>query len=748
MRRKWDKVLRLSDWACALFITGAALFARVWLSVGHPAYRPNDPTAFFPAEAGMQFRWAQLVAENGNLPACDHRAQWPEGLCMSLDIAPLMEYVAGWTFRLLPWKPSSFFDYAIIFVATFSALSAAAAYVTVRFLRGGVAGALFAAAVSGFYPAVVARVIRNFGRENFSLIFVILPIILLLFVWQRTAAQRSSSRLVACLILASLFQGLAFASWHMARPIFELHAAAILLFALLGGVSSREQRIASAWFLSCSPWWFGLPLLQVRSYSITPNLVALLVIAITLILAQKPTHRLFGWAVAFLGWLCAQQMQSVAEDSHVAEVLLAKLRHGFVKPLNPQLLSPEARLMWIEAFNSPALTEILGQATPVVAVASLLAVLGRRRICALWRRDAAWRGIVVLFFAWSIAYLLFQRLVLLFSFGVSVVLGLALSESLRSRKRLTAFALSTVVLLPFASYYVDIPIAAQLRHKLALRSSSPSTRFENRMADTRDVLQWLRTHTSRDDVIVAWFGLSSQIYAYADRPVVVQSKFENPYIRPKVLHLAQALVSQPSELAGFCRRYGASYLVYEATMVLHQGTESFRYVAGCSRIATTSSIALLHFWPHELRDFRLVYQNRSFRVFEVLGDRPARAKQTHFGWFPLYDRQWCGVTNSSGELDDDALARAVERASDMENRLIIAQVLASEAKLAEALRVARTLLAQEPRFWQAAVLMARIYARAGNWEAAKNACRAAEIGYPHCPDLPLYLANPEREELP
>lgn len=714
--------------------------------MGHPAYFPSDPTGFFPAEAGMQYRWAETVAKTGKLPSIERRAQWPEGLSLSLDIAPLMEYVAGWAYRLLPWKAPSFFSFALGFVAFVSALTLAAAYFVVRGLGGGVGGAIYAAFITGFYPAVVARIVRNFGRENFALIFVLVPVIVLLVLWRRTAARWPLRRLLGLIIIASLSQGLAFASWHMARAVFELHAATILLVALFGGVPRREQKLAVAWFLSFSPWWFALPVLQVRSYGLEPNVVALLVIALTLFVSRRTPHRVIGLVLAIVSWLVARQFYAAGDDSHVTEVVLAKLRHCFVKPADPALLTPEARLMWIEAFNSPARGELIAQALPAVACGVGLFWLGWRRTFARWRSDAAWRGLFIILLAWGVAYLLFQRLVVLFSFGIAVALGVMLSEALRSQKRLAAVALAFLLLLLMTSYYVDVPVVAQIRERIVGTTKPPASRFENRFADTRDLLGWLRTHTAHDDVIVAWFGLSSQIYAYADRPVVVQSKFENPYIRAKVLRLSEALMGSPAQLAEFCRQYQASYLVYEATMVLQHGTESFRYVAGHTRVPTTSSVAMLHFWPHDLSDFRLVYQNRGFRVFRVLNSKKTSVERSRYGWFPLYDRQWCGVTEAKGEFDDAALDRSVERATSLENKLLLAQLLAAEGKRSDALRLARLLLAEEPRFWQAAVLMARIYAQAGNSEAAKNACRAAEIGYPQCPDLPPHIARPETEQ--
>jgi hypothetical protein len=732
--------------AVALFVAAVAL--RVWLSQDHPAYHAGDATAYYPAEAALQFRWAQELALQGRLLPVDYRAQWPEGLRFGVDITPVMEHTAAFVWRSLPWRPASFFDFSILFVAAVSSLTVVLSWVAVRWLGGGAAGAAVAAFLAAFHPWALERVIRNFGRENFALVWVVTPLVCLFVLWHRARRQVRAREVAALLAVSFLAQALAFASWHMARPLFELHSGVLLAAALAGVWTAHERRWLQAWFLSTVPLWLGLPVLRSRGYALTPNIVALTLLALGLGFARTWRRRLAVAGSVVVAWLAAHEFAVPAGDSHITELLAARLAHGFVKPADPARLSPEARLMWIEAFNAPSAADLVAYAGPLLIVGALVAWLARRRFAVRLRRDAGWSGLALVLCAWAAAWLTFDRLVVFFAFGIAVALGLLLSEALKSRWRAWAAAATLLLCCAVGAQTVGATPAQRLHQWLAQRLAARRTPlFQNRLADTRDLLRWLAANTSHDDVVVAWFGLSSQIYAYADRPVVVQSKFENPSVRPKAIALARALYGPPAELAGYCRRYGARYVVYEAPMVLQRGPESYRYVGGVQRIPTTSTVARMHFWPYDLDDFRLVYQNRGFRIFRYLDNEAATTgtRATTWGWYPLYDRQWCGIDDGDDFLDDGRIEQAVARALELEKQLVVAQALAVEEKTAPALRLARGLLNQEPRLWQAAVLMARLYAAAGNVEAAQKACTAAEVGYPQCPELPLHLTRSKGE---
>lgn len=719
----------------------AAVVYRISCSYASPYYVPGDATGFFPAEAALQYRWAHDLAMGIRALSRDQRAQWPEGLNFGVDITDLMERVAAAVWRVVAQPSDRFFEFAIAFVAVCSSAVVIVVWLAARGTGAQLVGATVAAFLVGFHPWGLGRVLRNFGRENFALAFVLLPCVLLLGMWHRRSWRPRpalpSAMAVAAVVCAAAAQAIAFASWHMARPLFELHATLLLALATFSGASTPMlRRIAAVWVLAQWPFFVLLPVLSTRDYWRAPVPLALTVWALGLTVARSRCGRILSVTGAALVYALISVVAPGGEDSHVRELVWAKVRFAFRKPSSPALLAPEARLMWIEAFNSPTLDDVIWFLGPLLGFGLGLVWAGRARLVVRWRRDLAFQALTALTVVWIGSYLAIERFHIFALFGAAWFLGMLVSEAMHARHRGLVAAWVVLCCAVFAAQVSETLAMSQLRDLLASRFGRAPSRFINRFADTLDLLRWLRNHTRRDDVVLAWFGLSSQIYAYADRPVVVQSKFENPHVRPKVLALSQALYGSPALMETLCRRYGVSYVVYEAPMVLDAGPESFRYVAGVERISTTMTVALMHFWPHELDGFDLVYQNRGFRVFRWrASSTPNTFSPARYGWQPLYDASWCGVGRESW-IEDEKLERALERNRFVERRLAAAQVCAASARWLEALRISEDLLREEPRLWQAALLRARVYCRTGNLTAAQKACEQVQIGFPGCEEVP------------
>ena len=62
----------------------------------------EDRQPRFAAEGAAHFRYTEMVAGGRAIPALDVRAQWPEGLRVFRETSPAMEYLFGWTYRLIP----------------------------------------------------------------------------------------------------------------------------------------------------------------------------------------------------------------------------------------------------------------------------------------------------------------------------------------------------------------------------------------------------------------------------------------------------------------------------------------------------------------------------------------------------------------------------------------------------------------------------------------------------------------------
>jgi len=71
-------------------------------NVTRAAYCSRVEQPRFAAEGAAHFRYTEMIAEGKSIPALDVPAQWPEGLRVFRETSPFMEYLFGWTWRLIP----------------------------------------------------------------------------------------------------------------------------------------------------------------------------------------------------------------------------------------------------------------------------------------------------------------------------------------------------------------------------------------------------------------------------------------------------------------------------------------------------------------------------------------------------------------------------------------------------------------------------------------------------------------------
>ena len=91
-------------------------------------------------------------------------------------------------------------------------------------------------------------------------------------------------------------------------------------------------------------------------------------------------------------------------------------------------------------------------------------------------------------------------------------------------------------------------------------------------------------------------------------------------------------------------------------MVLEGGPGSIRYLTDAIPLKTDSAAFLFHFLPDRLRHFSLVYQNPTYRVYEVAAQAPSAAAPVAYE--PIYDLAIFADKKSLGAFIDDAVLTA------------------------------------------------------------------------------------------
>ena len=584
-------------------------------------FDPKDDTALFWTENAFHYRYAKMAALGPGIPDVDPKMQYPEGMHVTRDETPMMERLAGLLYRRFTERHLPFHVF-LVFLACFysSAVLFPAFFLSGHAWKGlwpGLITSLFYVFTYSFIGGVV---LGSYVRQDFVLPFLFMATFLLL------AALDTGGRAAAA-SAAALF-AFSFMSWHLS-PFYYLVLVAGLVALYLAEPAARG-RIASA-LLIVTVVLFAASFLSppLRSGRFPLSWVMLLSYAL---LGQHYVFRgrevaawrrllfLAAGLVALGGGAAWISQGHFARYSHVYRLVFDKIRCLGFKPEDPAGLCFESRVMWTSSFLSPSpgvMAGWLGGGWLAGAAGAWVAV---RRMRA--ERRIAPSAFIILWMAaaFTVLFALIQRMDVFAGFFVCVLAGAAAPRRVFTARGAAASAL-LLALVAFNVWHLQ---------RLYLVGSAPLP------TQTRPLIGYLRERTAPDDVVLATFQFSPVICAFADRPVVVHSKFENARVREKVEEFYTALFEPEPGFYGFCRKYDVKYFVYEPSMLLDRSKESMRYMADRLRLPQDSTAVLMQFAPQRLKHFQLVFQSEAYRLFRVLGgtEQPAAADVPPL---PVYD---------------------------------------------------------------------------------------------------------------
>ncbi len=576
-----------------------------------PVFDPKDDTGIFYTENAFHYRYAKMAAAGVGIPAVDWKMQYPEGMHVLRDETPMMERFAGFCWRRLPHPAVPFHVYLMWLACFYSSATLFPIFLLGGWLwRNPLAGVVASLFYALTYPFIGGVVLASYVRQDFVLPFLFLGTFL--FVAAADTGRRSLAA------GAGLLLAFSFASWHMAQFYYSVLFAGLIVayFAAKDARGSIAAAAATA-MAAMIPVSLLFQSLRASLFVLSPPLLAGYALLAQHVLwrsLQTPFwKRLAGW-VAFLALFAALALL-VAHDhyarySHVYTLIFDKIRFFNVKPDNPALLGFESRVMWTSSFVSPSFREMfawLGMAW-IAAAAGVWIALGQLRA-----RPLRAAGLVALWMlaVFVVLFAMIWRMDVFAAFFVCLFAGGACPREARSRQGMTAIA----VLLALVSVgYWQVS-----RRAMATDAAPPG--------QTRPVIDFLRNKTGENDVVLALFQFSPVICAYADRPVIVHSKFENRRVREKVEEFYTSLFKSEKDFYGFCRTYGARYFVYEPSMLLDRSGGSLRYMADRLTLAPDAVVLQFQFAPQSLAHFQLVFQDDFYRIYRVLdeNEKPAPA---------------------------------------------------------------------------------------------------------------------------
>lgn len=595
---------------------------------------------YFWSERAFHYRTALMFAvddyQDPSRLSSDTWQQHPEGVDAWREYTLLMEPVYGLLYRLAGDQSRPFVEFLLkmvplIHVLLFFALFGAARLAGAGRLAAVLGVAFYASCTLGFQRLAGSLLLK----ENFALLMLGGFLAAHAWVWRRPRWPRLA---VAGVMLAATL-----ASWHLSQFLLLVVLAASAYAAVVKRpVEGGPGLAVPAAYLIASAAAGLTPSLWERGFLWSPTIAVLVAwLAAAWLARRRPALGagallgiLAGLAVVLTGLSLLNRVFG-GDYNHVLGLLANKVRFGFTKPDDPSLLPFDVRIFWTEPFHSPGLGEIRAKLglhvlwIPVVTVWALAAGLRDRS----GRAAGAFLLCIPAFLA---LWLLIERMGVVFlPFAAIGMALLADRADLDLRRRgsspfLAALGVAVVFLVtPVLNLGGNLGnLIAVSRDLQAGRPVKLGATDQDTWLDSADLFRWITSGTpgpgspggGEPAAFLAKVGLSPQLLLYAERPVVLNSQFENREIRRRYETFLQLLFGRDEEaLWRFATDLDADFLVTDRHVAGNDGTGSSAYLAGHGGRLESAMVAVrMHLDPGSLRRFRPVYDNAYFRVLAVL----------------------------------------------------------------------------------------------------------------------------------
>ncbi|MEO0096190.1 MAG: tetratricopeptide repeat protein [candidate division WOR-3 bacterium] len=654
-----------------LAIYGISILYRTRLSTNPEYYDPQDHTAFYWTENALQYHYAELIAEGKSIPSFDPKLQAPEGVRIFENLTIFMEYPCGWLYRFLRLKERNilFHTWAIIFIAGCASLSIFAVYFLSRAIGINHFYSIMAGLLFNFSLVAVGRSTFGFLNEDFALPFIIFGIAGYFYALKNPKNKVFFSILSGVCFLISL------CSWHFSRFVF----IAFILISIFNlwifekGSKIKENSVVLFYTLLIPLLGsFFVPVLKSRLYFISvPFVLGFGAILGIFLFAPKSDKSLIsschGWysiisgLVLFMASIIISKILNIeSEYIHVWSLLINKIKFFGIKPVDPELLAYPARSLWIEAFNSPHPVSLFKNLFPIIipSVFGFIYLLKRRF------SESVIRLFIFLCILFFLSYIFIERMGILNNYFISVLAVTIDTVPIKKNQGFYKYFKPVLIIFIFLfNFYQGYHLHSPTRYIRMLRTifgNETTTEIYNWRINNVELVRYIKFQTPETAVFLSSFGAGPLIFAYAQRAIVLQPKFEVKNCQKRVGEFFESIYSTEDDFYYFCKKYKVNYFLYDIKLLLDNSNDGSRWIAGKTRVKSNSAVFIMHFFPEDLKHFALVYQNNFYRLYQVI-DGEAKKPFLHFVYQPIYDLKAFGNQTKEIEFFDDQYTKDVVR---------------------------------------------------------------------------------------
>ncbi len=657
-----------------------------FLPVSHENFMP------FTVECAMMYGYIQDIAAGKGVSSVDPNLHGLEDIAPYRQMIMGLEWFLGWGYRLkslvFPDSPPTrselrFQDnihlaqWVSFQLRLWISLSSGFIFLLLLTLKCRRSLAFFGGI---FHAVAISAIARSTGQDiirgNFAL-----PLISAFLLLLYSSYLRGTRWKYGLLFLVAFT---AFSTWDLCLGFFS----ALVLFELgrwlIGGKISDSRR--KAWLVvGCAVVLSSVlvPFNQTYQTIMSPLVVVLLPLLCAAFWKRRlPFARrllllvlLGGVLYGFWNWGVKTPLY-VSHYSHFSELTAAKIRFNNVKPRDPDKLSYDARMMWTPAMHSadwkiivtyfPSLGILTGGLSIFKAVNDVyvytpfslglfyLLLLGAPFFAAAagyLRRDLPRSLFFFVFtFVFTVGFIYVVRyhefLILFLAVSLPLLLD-DLSRAIRAARRNNPakarrrFLATARFLLGTACFLL---ITLEMMVSLFGRRVYSD---DVRLRETATLIEWFRRENIHGKCVITDFSVGPMLKCYANAAIALQPQFGLERIRrPTQKYLNLLYHGSERDLAEFCSKLNADFLLYNHGYAGPMSIYSDRYIAGAKVIRGTSPVNMMKYNSNKLLWFYQIDPPREFRsitgvysVFRVIkpNDRVEAMKLCFMGDSALQD---------------------------------------------------------------------------------------------------------------